>query len=239
MRFVSPHQSVMFAPVTGTVDADFDPDWLTDGRPTMPVQKTGGSISLTVTPAAALNVDVIAVCQHAIRAAAAITLGGSLSSTIATAAYPPDSIPVNWFRKLSSPVSTSSIVLGVTGNTDPVIIGELYAGLSFEIASDLETGRTFDPGAPFSWEGYAVQPPYDSGFSSPRRMRGQLQPTDAEYASLVACYQAVRRGTRPALVIPNDAVNDAWLSVFQWTESLVGGSHIVTIEIVEIPRVRW
>lgn len=236
MRLVSPHQSIMFAPVTGTVDADFSANWLTDNRPTFPIQRTG-DLALTVTPAAALDVDVIAVCHHAIRRAALITLGGSLSSTIPTAEQPPDGISLNWFRKLSVPVSVSSIVLGVTDNDDEVIIGGLYAGRSFELSTDLGAGRVLDPGAPFAWE--TTMPPYDDGFSAPRRLRGDLCPDAAEYAALVACTLAMRRGSRPALVIPDDAVNDAWLAQFQWTEAMTGGTRIVTIEIVEIPRVRW
>ncbi len=237
MRLVAPHQSLLYAPVVGSVDADYQAAWLTDGRPTFPVQKTGGTISLTVTPAAAQDVDVIAVCHHSLRQAATISLGGSLASSIVTAAALPDGIPLNWFRKLSAPASVSSLVLDVTGNVDPVVIGLLYAGLSTELSLDFRQGREFDPGRPFAWEGAML--PYDDGFAEPRRLRGELFPTSAEYAALVACTQAMRKGTRPALIIPDDTVNDAWLCTFQWTEALIAGNHFVTMEIVEIPRVRW
>lgn len=235
MRIVSPHQSLLYAPVSGTVDADYVNDWLTDGRPGFPVQVTG-ALSLTVTPAAPQDVDVICLHHHNVREAATVTLGGDLSGAITTRAPFADNIFPNIFRLLSVPVSVSSLVLGISGNTVPVITS-LYAGLSTEISLGFEAGRTFDPGKPFPWE--STMAPNEDGMTVPRRLSGTWAPTDAEFAALLACLQAMRNGTRPALIIPDDTVNDAWLCTFQITEALVGGNHFVTIEIVEIPRIRW
>lgn len=235
MRIVSPHQSLLYAPVSGSVDADYVNTWLTDGRPGFPAKYTG-TLALTVTPAAPQSVDVICLHHHNVRAAAVVTLGGSLSGGITTVAPFSDAIFPNVFRLLTTPVSVTSLVLGVSGNTDPVVTS-LYAGLSTEISADFGHGRSFDPGKPFPWE--STMAPYDDGMAAPRRLSGAWLPTDAEYAALIACTQAMRNGTRPALVIPDDTVNDAWLCTFQWTEALVGGNHMVTIEIVEIPRIRW
>lgn len=239
MRFISPHRSILFAGVSGSVDANYAAAWLTDGLPGWPVKKTG-DLSLTVAPSPALELDVIAVVNHNIREAASITLGGDLSSSIVTAAHPPDGIPHNWYRRLSAPASVDSLILGVTGNVDPVIIGELYAGLSMEFDVDFRHGRTFDPGEPFPWEGEAgAMAPYDNGVAQPRRLAGELALEDDEFAELIAWQQATRKGSRPSLVIPDDTKNDAWLCNVRFTESTVGATHFISMELVEIPRVRW
>jgi hypothetical protein len=246
MRYVRGDESLLFEPVSGTVDATYDEDWLTDGRPNFPVRTTG-NLSLTVTPGATLTgVDVIAIHHHAVKQAATITLSGSVSSTIPTAAWPPDDIPKNWFRKLTTPVSVSSLGLAVTGNTDPVIIGGLFAGKSRTLEEFLMLGRTVDPGQPFRWEGeYGTVPPYDSGNGPQRRMTGQAYLTDAGLDDVEAWYLSTRSGTIPTLIIPEDDVNDAWLVTFHYTAQDFANAerpnarYSVNFEFAEIPRVRW
>lgn len=240
MRMVSPHQSLMFAPVTGTVDATYDKDWLTDGQANYPVRKTG-ALSLAVAPSPAIAIDVIAVCHHNIPQAATIALTGDITSTIPTAAHPADGIPHNWFRLLEAPVAgVDALILGVTGHTDPVLIGELYAGLSFAPELPLRAGQQLSPGQVARALGeFGIVAPYDPGFSPPRGISGELALSDAELASLIEIHLAQRLGSRPVLVIPDDAVNDAWLGLFDFTETRTGGHHFVQIDIVELPRVRW
>jgi hypothetical protein len=240
IRIVPAHKSIIGAPVTaGTVDTTYQREWLTDGSPGFPVRKTGGSLSLTITPAAAVSCDVFAVCHHKVKQAATISLSGSVTNTIPTAAWPADDIPRNWYRRLTTPVSVASLGVAVTGNTDPVIIGEFYAGLSFTFEIDFGHGRTFDPQRPFEWEGeFASLAPYDPGLALPRRLRGELALEPSEYADLEAAYLSQRNGSRPVLIIPNDTVNDAWLAQFSFQESFSAYST-VTMEIVEIPRTRW
>lgn len=238
-RYVPPYDSIIGAASVGSVDADFTDDWLTDGRPGYPVMKTGGSLSFTITLLAALTLDVIAVCRHAIRAAATITLGGDLSSTIATATYPKDLIPYNWYRRLANPISVSSFTLAVTGNTDPVVIGELYAGRShtFDV-NNFRHGLMIDPGEPFAWEGDMA--PYDDRLSKPRRLVGEFLLSASEYADLIAWDLSTRSGSIPSLIIPDDSVNDVWLVQFRYRVSGTdGGNFIVAFEMVEIQRTRW
>lgn len=243
MRFVAPYRSIMFAPVSGdALDANFERSYLTDGLPGFPVKKTGGSLALTVTPSAALDVDVIAVCHHDIREAATIALSGSggFASSIVTAAYGKDNIPKNLFRLLPAPVNLSSLAIAVTGNTDPVTIGELYAGRSHAFDVVLAAGRLFDPGEPFEWEGEIPSlAPNDPGYSKLRRLAGELILDDEDYAELQAWDESTLSGTRPSLVIPDDTVNDAWLCAMRYTEAMTGGHHFVSIEIAELPRPRW
>lgn len=252
MIYLRPDESIIGAPVSGTVDADYVNSWLTDGRPAFPVRVTG-TLNLTVTPAAPLPVDVIALHHHNVRAAAAVTLGGSLSSTIDTRAPFADGIFPNIYRKLTTPVSVTTIVLGISGNTVPVVTS-LYAGLSRELETPLRLGRTRQPAVPFEWEGETLtQAPYDPGLSEPRRISGDCIVTETGLNEIEDWYASTRRGTRPTLIIPDEAYNDAWLAVFRYTvQDLAPGTYPVgspnpepqalfqvNFEFVEVPRVRW
>lgn len=245
MRYVRPDLSLNGSAVSGTVDADYDNDWLVDGRPAFPVRVTG-SFSLTVTPAGspAPTIDVIALIHHNVRQAATVTLGGDLSSTIPTVPEPPDGIFPNIYRLLSTPDSVSSLVLGISGNTVPVITS-LYAGLSREL-TPLHLGRTEDPAEPFQWEGEGLtQAPYDPGVSDPWRSAGECILTDDELEDVRDWYLSTRRGTRPTLIILDDAINEAKLVVFRYKAVDLAPApypdalHTVSFEFVEIPRVRW
>lgn len=241
----------MFAPVTGTVDAGYVNTWLTDGRPSFPVRRTG-TLTLTVTPASAKMVDLIALHHHNVDGGATVTLGGSLSSTIPTVAEPPDGIFPNIYQLLTTPVSVSSLVLGIAGNTDPVTTS-LYAGLSHTL-TPLRLGRVRNPSVPFEWEGETLtQAPYDPGVADPQRLRGDCVIDETELQEVTDWYLSTRRGTRPTLIIPDDNYNEALLTIFRYSVTdLAPGEYPegsppnepealfqVEFEFVEIPRLRW
>lgn len=244
MRFVSPNRSIIGSAVSGTVQTTYQADWLTDGLPGYPVRGAGGSPAslgpLTITPSPAVSCDVFAVCHHSIDQGASINLTGDVTDTIPTAAWRTDGIPANWFRKLTAPVSVDNLILNVSNNGGAIIIGELYAGLSYQFDVDYRIGRGFNPGEPFPWEGeFSSLAPYDPGLAKPRRLRGQMILEAADYAELEAWDLSTKSGTLPSLIIPNDAVNDAWLCQFRYEEEFDTVFHYITLEIVEIPRTRW
>lgn len=240
VRFVRPDRSLLFAPVTGDVDATYSPSWLTNGNPAYPVRLSDGDLALAVAPAVAVSADVFAIHHHNIPQAATVSLSGDITSTIPTAAWRADDIPLNWFRRLTTPVSVDSITVTVTSNPSASIVGGFYAGLSYQFTDDLLIGRSFDPGLPFLWESeYSLIPPYDPGIARPRRLSGSMIMGDEDYAELQAWDLSTRNGTRPSLIIPDDDVNDAWLALFSYRETFDTAWHYVTIEIAEIPRVRW
>jgi hypothetical protein len=240
MRLVSPHQSLMFAAVSGTVDATYEESWLVDGRANYPIRRTG-NLSLALAAVAPQDVDVLAICHHNVEVGASIGITGDVTATITPGTYPPNGIPYNWFTRLSSPVSAvDGLTLAITGNAEPIVIGEFYVGLSWSPEVDLRGGRTLSPGQVLAMLGErGIQPPYDAGYAPPRGIRGELALDDDEFSELVASHEAQRDGSRPCLFIKDDAVNDAWLCLFNFEEQMTGGHHFVTIEILEIPRLRW
>ena len=240
MRIVFPHRSIVGAVSTASgLDATYSQAWLTDGRPGYPVRKTSGDLSASIALAASTAIDVLAITHHSVREAATITIGGDISTTIPTAALPADGIPLNFVRLLETPIDAEDLTLAVTGNTDPIIIGEFYAGLSTEILLGFRHGRGSSPGAPAPWEGeYGVLPPYDAGVSTPRSLHGDFLFDPTEYADFLNSELGQCGGSKAVLVLPDDDVNDAWLAQITITETTDGYNHFVTVDIVEIRRMR-
>lgn len=238
--YVRPDESFMFGTVTGTVDAEYDNDWLVDGRGSRPVRNSSG-LSLTATAPAARTVTLIAVCNHNI--AGAITVGGQ---AIGPATLGADGIYSNPYATVALG-SVSSLALSCSGT--PAIIGELYAGTQRTLERiQLHTGAELDETDPFEWEGDASSiPPYDPGVADARVLRGEALVSDTGLADVRAWYRSTRRGTRPTLIVPIDTINDAWLVTFQYRVELVRihptdplqSVHRVQFEFTELPRLRW
>lgn len=230
----------MFGSATGTVDADFDADWIVDGNPGRPVSAAAG-LSLNVTAPASRTVSILSIINHNISGSVGIT--GGVTATIPAATLNKDDIYLNPWVQIS-PVSASTLTLTAAGT--PAVIGELFAGKLRMLERQLLTEPEFDLSDPFEWEGSAM-PPYDPGISDTRRLVGETIVTGTGLADIHAWYQSTRRGTRPSLIVPIDTVNDAWLVTFNYTWRpvyILQGSpevslHRVAFEFVEIPRVRW
>lgn len=240
--YVRPDESLMFMAVAGTVDADFENDWLVDGRPGRPIKRTGDP-SLTITVSPAVSVSLLACCNHNVDAGNTIDVTGDATATITAGTLPKNGIPLNPFTTINA-VSVSSLVVAVTGNSVATVIGEFYAGTKRTLPRQLRPGRVYTPGAPYTWEGdFGSQPPYDTGVAQ-RRLSGELVTDDAGLADIQSWYESTREGTRPTLIVPEHDKNDAWLVVFQFRSRVLwrNGSqtaHVVELEFMELPRSRW
>lgn len=233
--YMRPDERAYPGSVSGSVDADFVAAHLIDGRPSFPVKKTGGSISLAVTPDAARNVNGFAAVNHAVRAAVNIAIGGI--GTLTPSTWGEDGIPFNPFQLLTAAVALGTPTVSVTGNVDPVIIGDLWLGTLRTLDGDFLHARQLEPGEAFTWE--SALAPYDDGESEPRRLSGSVVLSDSGFADLQAWYRSTRRGARPSVVVPDSSVNDAWLAVIQYREAHTEGWHMVELDVLEIPRTRW
>lgn len=215
--------------VTGSVDDDFEAQWLMDARHSFPAKKTGG-LSLAVSGSAVMA-DTFVVVNHNIPGAGTAAFGAFATVTIP--AHGSDGIARNGFELLGSPVSVGSFTFSTSGE----VVGEIWVGPSHALTVDFLMGRQFDPGRPFRWE--TSLPPYDDGMSEPRRLSGRMVLDDEEYEDLVDWYTSTKKGKRPSIIIPDENVNDAWLAVWEFTEEHSEGYHFVAIEVLELPRTEW
>lgn len=220
--------------VPAAIDATYEPNWLVDGAPGTPLQRTG-DLSAVITPPSTEMIDIFALVNHTVNVSAGIS--GGATATIPGAALDGEGIRYNSFARIA-PVSVSSdITLAISGNASPIIIGELYGGLAIEF-EDYELD--LDPGDPFEWEGeFSSIPPYDSGLSHPRRLTGEVVMTAAQFAQVKAIYDSTRRGSRPCLVIPDEDVQDAICALFKYRARYEATLYFVSLEVIEVPRTRW
>lgn len=243
MLFCRPDESFLYGTVTGTVDTDYDPDWLLDGRPGFPVHRATGGLALTATALAARDVSILALINHNIAGTVAIT--GGVTATIPAATLEADGIYLNSFVRIATVVGATSLVM--TSAAAPATVGLLYAGKVRDFERDLavDDAEFSELSTPFVWEGDI--PPYDDGYSEPRRLAGSCIVSGTGLADLRAWARSTRKGTRPSLLVPFESTNDAWLVTFRlsWQPLHVKesdaalSSYRARLEFVEIPRVRW
>lgn len=241
--FCRPDQSFMFGTVSGTVDSDYNANWLLDGLAGRPVRRASGGLALTATAPASRSVGIVAIVNHNI--AGSVAISGGVTATIPAATKTEDDIYLNSFVRIT-PVSASSLVMTAAGT--PAIVGELYAGQVHELERQLAVEPEFDLAEPFDWEGeFSSLAPYDPGLSDPRRLSGETIVSGTGLDEIHAWYRSTRRGTRPSLIVPVNVVNDAWLVTFRyrWRPHMMIDSnparslHKVSFEFLELPRVRW
>ena len=241
--FSPPDQSLIGSTVTGTVDADFFADWLTDGRPGYPVKATG-TLSLAIAASPAVSVGIVAAINHNLDSGNTVDLTGDVTATITAPAARRHAIPRNPYALVAPAVPVSALTVAVTGNSVPVVLGEFWGGTLYTLEWPLLTEPDYDPGEPFEWE--ASLPPYDDG-QEVRRLAGETYLSDVGLADVEGWWESTRRGTQPSLIVPDSLVNDAWLVTMRYsvqsiwlhdtdpTQSL----HHVQFEFVELPRTRW
>ena len=241
--FIPPHLIWSYSRtgnVSGTaVDDEYNINWLTDGRGSFPILVDGNSGSWTVVNTAAL-IDTVAICNHRVKVDVAVS--GGISGTILPAVAEVQDILLNPFLRVAAPASTSSLTISISGNSEDIIIGELVAG-------PLQTIRL-----PF-WEDESMEerdfsnasdddngiPPYDEGEEG-RIWTGRQIYTTAELTILRNWRKAQRGASLPSLIIPELAVNDAWLGrieIVGWSPAGGAGLWRVEFRIIEYKRSRW
>ena len=217
MIYVRADESIIGAPVSGTVDDTYLAAWLTDGQPGHPAATTG-NMSLTVTPAASLLVDLIAVHHHSLIAAASVSISGSISTTIPLGAMRPTGAFPNAYVQLVTPVSVSSLGLGIVGNGDPIYVS-LYAGLSRTLPA-LRLGRQVTPSRVKRAEGeFSSLAPYIKGVGPIIAYSGSFILSETEMTELIAWHESQREGGMPTLIVPDYPVGVPMLCQFDYTAS--------------------
>lgn len=194
-----------------TLQTTYTLGWATDGVPGNPVKgtTTGGVITLA---GAAGMVDTLVMVNHNLGSPATVVVTGDISTTITVPTMRPNGIPFGIFKKVASPVSVSSLVFTIASNAANIIIGEIYAGLAEEwdlLSNDNQ----------FVYNVYPLSQPDESEMSSVAPYAGGregrvLTGTNFADATELTFMQdwlaATYEGTRPSVIIPNPAINDAW-----------------------------
>lgn len=245
MLVVMPHhQWALGGTVTGTVDTDYTANWLVDGRSAFPVRSASLGLSLAVS-AAAGSVGLAAVVNHNLIVPAVLT--GGVSATITPpATRPPHDIQESHYV-LVSPVAT-----GVTGVTFTVAgndIAPMVGGLVMGAVTTLDPVKV--PGAEFGIEDFRLPragefrsiPLYDRGVEGVVH-RGQQYYSTADLALIKAWFRSQRSGSRPSLVVLNEAENVCLYADFTSYRVQAAGTYdmglwLVTFEFVEEPRWRF
>lgn len=224
---------------SGTTDTDYTDDWIVDGRPGRPARATSGSVAWTLS-ASSGEVGLIAVCNSNISVNTVIS--GGVSATVSAGALGANGIRRNGFATVT-PANITTLVATITSNPSDVILGELVAAKYRTLARGPVTTEAsiafndfrLDPGAEFS----SVMP-YDRGLVA-RKLTGSNVYNAADLAILQGWWEAQKSGSLPSLIVPDSAVNDAW--IVTWTKfSYAQEAPVlwrVEFEFVEYPRSRW
>lgn len=229
--------------VTGTVDDTYEATNLVDGRPSFPVRRTGG-VGLWTVNGDAAEVGLVCIGHHMLDAGLVVNITGSVTTTVTIPAYGANGIPLNGVRILGAAVTgVISLTVSVAGNSGPVIIGELCAGkvrtLPRTLARDTRfTHRDFRTmrAGDMAWI-----PPYDKGIYN-RVWSGSGLFTTTQKDEAQAWFESQRSGSKPSLIVPDTAVNDAWFVQFTGFDvtPLPGGQlWRVGLTFEEYPRSRW
>lgn len=245
--YLRPDESLWGGSASGAVAADFDAAWLVDGRPGRPAKGASGTVSWGIqAPSAIAGFSIIAVCNHNVDAGRDIEITGDVTATLTVPAWGKDGIPLNPFA-LVTPASLSSFSVDVAGNSAPVVVGEVVGGPARTLERQLRLESNFEALEPLAWDGrFGSVPPYDEGTAS-RMLKGTTFVTGQGYADIQAWYESTRRGTRPTLIVPDSATNDAWLVTFKWaaaplkvpSSTYADQVWRVELEFYEVPRTRW
>jgi hypothetical protein len=225
--------------VSGTVETGYQEIHLVDGLPGRPVRGVaGGNLSLTITNPSK-EVGIIAVINHNVDLNKNISITGTVSATLVAAVAGGDGIPEQPWKEVT-PTNVTTMTVAVTGNSVPVVMGEVVAGKK----------RTLpDPLAGSQWNPLisGIIPPGRAG-AVQTRDRGQREQTvnfelnlsAAELADLQAWYEAQRGTSKPSLVIWFDDVNDAVLGrLVNYSYRRLEGRFFVSLTFEEYARTRW
>lgn len=236
----SDEQFTLYGAVSGGADTNYLDDWLVDGRPGRPARAASGSQTWTITNTAK-NVSIVAICNHNVDAARTITIGGDISASTAGPALQAHAIPLNPWVSVAL-TSVSSMTVGVSSNSVPLVIGEVIAGTRRTLERQLLTRPSFTPSYRVLEHASEFDSlmPYDKGLTS-RTLQGRVIVTDSGLADIVAWFDSTRGGARPTLIVPDSTVQDAWVVKFTGFSFEPDKANVNHVELAfeEFPRSRW
>lgn len=230
-------------PVATTEDTAYPATNLVDLNPAKPAKLTGTTGNWVWDFGSARRVDLVALIHHNLTAGLEVRIQANATDSwgaptfnqqITIPTYREDGYPVNPWLDLTTLSAYSAsgfrfwrlVVVGTNGAV--IAIGEVWMGSSIRRLSP-----NIDWGASFSEERKLVEHRTDYGVSSiydlgvtVRRLKGNLDTTDAQRELVRAWWRSTRGRVRAHLLIPNGDVNDAWLVRFGATQQDVTEANI-------------
>lgn len=239
-----PDESVFHgASVSGTVDSTYTPAWLCDGLVGRPVRgPAGGGLTLALTAAAAGACTWAVLVNHNLDAAVDAELTGDITATLEGTAARLNGIPWNRYVTFSQVLGVDGVTLTITGNSVPVVIGELFIGTYRTLTRAMKVGATraferfaIDPRAEF---GSATA--YDKGLRGDV-LRGQQYYNEADCALIEAWIESTKDGSQPTVIVPNSADGRAFVVTIRDVsfQDIGNGLRLVSMVFQEYPRSRW
>lgn len=252
LKFMSPHlMMTLGASVSGSVDGDsYDANWLCDGDLSFPIKTTSGSASFTITGTSVSGINGVVVANHNLDEGASISFSGGVTASILAPEVPPNDIRLNAWDEIT-PVSASGCSFSVSGNSAPVIVGEVLVG-------QFQTIRLLPPGSdsdmrmfqvPYSGEYGGLS--YDRGAES-RSLSGTVYVRHSEKILVDAWFRACRNNSLPSVIIPfehpdvaspgsGDTDQDAWVVIWDGYNPRPYVKDIWALQLgwTELPRYRW
>lgn len=229
--------------VVGGAATGYTDDWLTDGRPGRPAKTTQNTPPWIVVAPVAKEIGAIVVSHHNLDGGLPIVISGPVVASLTAPAVLPNSITLNPWAVPGSIVTANSFTVAINSNSRPIVIGEVFAGKLRQNRFNLQlrsVGVEIGSLVELPTASHSALPGYDEGVET-RALSGVFRANSADYANLTAWYRSTNGGTRPSVVIPDTAAQDAWIVRFTGFRARpISYTHWeVSVGFVEYPRTRW
>jgi hypothetical protein len=228
----------LYATVSGgTIDPKHQRSWLTDGRPGRPARATSGTNAWTVTGSG--NVNFVAVSNCNLDNGQTIAVSGGVSANLVVNRRG-DNICKNPWTSVSL-AAVSSLVFSVTANSNPVTIGEVFAGQALELTRGTKPGgRRVKEYHVTSPQGWSSVPGY-----SPRQNRWRhsfdVTVTKAQYEAIQLWEEQTYNGVKPSVIVPDLEINDCFVVKFLGFDFVKQNpeTYDITLNFLEFARIEW
>lgn len=218
---------------TGTEDTSYPAANIKDRNPAKPAKLTTTTGSWVFAFGLAQRVDIVSIIMHNITAGLEVRIQGNATNSwgaptfnqvITIPAYRDDGFPVNPFLDLTglSGYTTSGflfwrvVVVGV--NAAAIAIGDVWLGkLKRTLSPNINWGENQKEDRKLIEHStdHGVDTIYDLGVTR-RSIQGETDTTDATRDAIRTWWRDARGRAQAFLIIPDPAVNDAWL--VRWAE---------------------
>lgn len=212
--------------------------------PSRPAKLTTTSGTFTLTFPAPISVGAMALPYHNLDAALDVTLepDGGTPIAITIPAHMENGWPISPFKEFDAQ-SSDEWVLSINGtNSLDVQVGRLMLFTSLrDLGRDVRWGVIEDEeqGQIEHTTVGGVETLYEL-FGPRRGLSGEFHITDAQAASLITLYRSARHRILPWLLIPDTAINDAWIVRFlenKWSREWNNPDHnLFQLRVKELSR---